>query len=273
MAKVERKFGWKSDIRDVRDFRFVPPIIREFPTKHSNQKICPTKILDQLELGSCTACAASVLIQSIYIKSDCKPVSASRLFTYYNTRLLEDTVDEDNGCQIRNVFKAIKRYGFCREKIWPYKVQKFDKKPPKKVYRDAIIRQDVAYKRVEQQESHIKSCLLDGNLIEFGFLVYPAVESKEVSRTGKCPMPKQDDVFFGGHAVVLASYDDEMEFAGVKGFYEVINSWGKRHGDKGHLWLPQDFVHNSKYCSDFWTLVSVPLDQDCQTYDELFNGV
>ena len=53
--------------------------------------------------------------------------------------------------------------------------------------------------------------------------------------------PKEDpDRYYGGHALCVVGYDDE------KGAFEVLNSWGRKWGNGGYIWIPYnvfvDFV-------------------------------
>jgi hypothetical protein len=41
------------------------------------------------------------------------------------------------------------------------------------------------------------------------------------------------DAPLGGHAVALALYDDELEYAGTRGWFGFINSWSESWGDRG----------------------------------------
>jgi len=89
---------------------------------------CP-EILHQGKLGSCTACGFSNALRFILRKNGEKEFQPSRLFIYYFTRVIEDTVDEDVGVEIRNALKAIKRNGVCSEIELPYDIENFTNKP------------------------------------------------------------------------------------------------------------------------------------------------
>ncbi len=49
----------------------------------------------------------------------------------------------------------------------------------------------------------------------------------------------------GGHAVTVVGYDD------AKQAFRIVNSWGTGWGDKGFLWISQDFIQ--KYALEGWT--------------------
>ena len=58
----------------------------------------------------------------------------SRLFIYYNERVIEGTVDTDSGAQIRDGIKVVAKQGVPPETDWPYDIAKFADKPPAKAF-------------------------------------------------------------------------------------------------------------------------------------------
>ena len=61
---------------------------------------------------------------------DQKPFAdLSRIFIYYNERVIEHTVNEDSGAMIRDGIKTLAKQGVCTEKRWPYNIKVFTKKP------------------------------------------------------------------------------------------------------------------------------------------------
>ena len=45
----------------------------------------------------------------------------SRLFIYYNERVIEGTVDEDSGAMLRDGIKSVSKQGAPHERLWPYR--------------------------------------------------------------------------------------------------------------------------------------------------------
>ncbi len=62
----------------------------------------------------------------------------SRLFIYYNERVIENSVRSYNGAQIRDGIKTVNKQGVCPEKIWPYNINKFAAKPSAAGYKAAL---------------------------------------------------------------------------------------------------------------------------------------
>jgi C1A family cysteine protease len=180
-----------------------------------------------------------------------RPFVPSRLFIYYNERVIEGTVDSDSGAQLRDGVKAVAKLGICPETDWPYDISKFTQKPPAKAFTDA--RRDLArnYLRIPQVLSQMKGCLAAGYPFVFGFTVYQSFESAAVAKSGKVPMPRANEQVLGGHAVCAVGYDDAQQS------FIVRNSWGPRWGKQGYCFMPYTYLSDPQLASDFWTLRKV----------------
>ena len=97
-----------------------------------------TFVYDQGDLGSCTANAfsAAFRINASY-KGKYENFEPSRLFFYYNERKVEGHVDEDAGGDVVDGIHFTQIKGVCREKTWPYDIQKFTNEPPPNAYEEA----------------------------------------------------------------------------------------------------------------------------------------
>ena len=112
------RFGWILDLPDQRDFAFSAPraILRELPPKTNLTAKC-RPVFDQGELGSCTANAIGAAIEFDLMKQRLRRFMPSRLFIYYNERVMENTVNEDSGAMIRDGIKSVAKQGVCPEKM------------------------------------------------------------------------------------------------------------------------------------------------------------
>lgn len=247
--KVSR-FGWLPDLPDHRDLLYAAPvkIAGALPVRADLRAQCPP-VYDQGQLGSCTANAIAGAIQFDRMKQQLADIfTPSRLFIYYNERVIEHSVDSDSGAQIRDGIKSVNKQGDCPEMEWPYVVAKFKTKPPKKCYADALKYKVVSYQRVTQTLSQLKGCLASGWPFIFGFAVYESFESAAVAKTGHAPLPKSGEPVIGGHAVVGVGYDD------AKQWFIVRNSWGGKWGMAGYFTLPYAYLTDENLASDFWTI-------------------
>jgi C1A family cysteine protease len=202
---------------------------------------------------NCTAHAVAGVIEYNDKRFNSKPVNKriSRLFTYYATRILEGTVNEDSGASMRNAIKSVANFGCIRESLWWYNEKKFTVNPPQKLWKAAATDKILSYHRIDDGDlATIKSTLAHGYVIAFGMQVFNAMLTEEVAKSGIVPTPNENETNVGGHAVVLVGYDD------TKQMFKVRNSWGKNWGDCGYFWLGYDYVGSRELCNDFWVVVS-----------------
>ena len=214
---------------------------------------------DQGTLGSCTANAGVALVEYFERKAFNKHIDASRLFLYKATRnLMRET--GDNGAFLRSTMGALVLFGVPPEEYWPYNTADFDKEPTAFCYAFAQNYQSMTYYRLdppgtskEDLLTQIKTNLASGLPSMFGFTVYSSIE--QAATTGKIPYPGAGEKILGGHAIVVAGYDDKMEIKNAKpGAFLIRNSWGTAWGDKGYGWLPYDYVLKG-LAVDWWSLL------------------
>jgi C1A family cysteine protease len=247
VRKIAR-YGWVPDIPDHRDimFRKVYRIPATLPSLVDLRPQC-SRVEDQGQLGSCTANALVGALEFLMIK-DKKPYEdMSRLFVYYNERVIEHSVNQDSGAMIRDGIKTLAKNGTCTEKKWPYDIMKFTKKPTTACYKEALKYQIISYQRIDTVDE-MRSCLADGFPFVFGFTVYDSFESQDVAKSGVVNMPGPNEKVMGGHAVLGVGYDDS------KKRFIVRNSWGDSWGMKGYFTILYDYLANRNLSDDFWTI-------------------
>lgn len=208
-------------------------------------------IEDQRDLGACTGHAIVGALEYLENVEREDFVRLSRLFVYYNERLLEDTTQSDAGAQIADGIRVISSYGVCKETLWPYDTKKFRQRPDGASYAEALDHKAVEYSAVDQTEEHLIAVLAGRRPIVFGIMVYASFESDEVAKTGIVPMPQPNEKCMGGHAVLIVGYDR------TKRMFLVRNSWGTDWGIEGYFWLPFDFVLNPELADSFYTVEKI----------------
>jgi len=239
-----RRYGWKPDLPDQRDYRYKRSFKLFLPQKVDLRGFCSI-VEDQGNLGSCSAQALAGNVELLDRKIDGEYSDVSRLFIYYNERKIEGAINEDSGAFIRDGIKTLAKDGVCSEKLLPYNISQFAKQPSNECYLDALCRRISLYARLSGVADMLV-CLADGYPVVFGIAVYESFETDEVAKTGVVPMPESDEVMLGGHAVLAVGYDmTEKRFI-------VRNSWGEGWGQKGYFTLPFKYVE--KLGSDFWTI-------------------
>ena len=262
---LNKKYGWKPDLPDFRDHVYCAPepMLTKLPPKYDVREdagIIFPSTFDQEETNSCTANATANAHLCAQLRGDITlghlapvPFVPSRLFIYYNERVLEGDTSSDDGATIRDAFKTIAKDGTCPETMWPFVVTNVLKKPDNKCYLEALKHQALSYNRINRNLLQLKACLASGFPFVFGMSVYESFESEEVARTGVVPMPSIDEQFQGGHAVLACGFDDTTER------FTVQNSWGTSWGDKGFFTLPYEYLTTESLSDDFWTVKQVEI--------------
>jgi C1A family cysteine protease len=260
--------GWVPDVPDARDHIFsitkpeflTQPLPARIDLRENPSMQFP--LLDQGELGSCTANAISAAMTYASLKQggpkqlsqvtlgDGNVFSPSRLFIYYNERVMEGSVASDAGAMLRDGIKSVNQLGACKEATWPYIISQFTTTPSSAAYSEAQGHQALLYRRLNNRDiNQIKGCIAQGFPFCFGFAVFNSFMSRTVATTGIMPMPNlARENMIGGHAVLGAGYDDAKQVVIVR------NSWGNNWGDKGYFYMPYKYITNTNYCDDFWTI-------------------
>jgi C1A family cysteine protease len=253
MAKLKKatttySFGWLPDLPDHRDLLYSAPmfIMRKLPVKIDLRTKCPS-VYDQGALGSCTANALGGAFQFGQKKQAIPDFLPSRLFIYYNERVLINSVLSDSGAFIRDGIKTMNAQGVCNEKDWPYIIPQFTLKPPAALYKKARTNQVLSYLRLNNANlNQLQSCLAEGFPFVFGFTVFESFQI--ISKNGIMPMPTPQEKRLGGHAVMAVGYDD------AKKMFIVRNSWSKNWGDQGYFYMPYSYITDTNRADDFWTI-------------------
>ena len=251
-VRTQKRYGWRPDTPDMRDYLLAVAPPKTLPATVSLRRSMPP-VYDQGELGSCTANSVGAILEFNELKQK-EPDAAtpSRLFIYYNERVMEGTVKQDSGAEIRDGIKSVAQLGAPSETLWPYVVSKFATKPPATAYKEARKHEALRYARVAQDTMAIQNVLASGFPISFGFTVYSSFESK-VGKNGIVPLPQPQETVLGGHAVVAIGYKT------IRGqlYVECRTSWGPDWADRGYFWMPAGYVTSGSLASDFWVISQV----------------
>jgi C1A family cysteine protease len=252
--KLRRRLGRKADRPDKRD-RHVPRFAHlgiGVPLPDGIDVFSGLKlpVYDQGELGSCTANAGVLYRRYLaqrfakYSAADC---DLSRLFLYYQERLLDGDPASDDGASMRDVFRVLAKTGVCSEADDPYVAADFASTACNNAPNNLTAAHQYkigAYHRVPDVET-ARTVLASGYPIALGFTVYESFE--DIGGDGVMRMPTRGERAIGGHAVVIRGYND------VREVFLVQNSWGPDWGDHGCFHMPYAFLEETQLSEpDMW---------------------
>ena len=254
-----RKYNRKPSVTRPEDefySKAVDGVIADIPKKVDLRPFC-SPVFDQGNLGSCTGNAGAGMLEYLELQSlkkgstddtfDKSFESVSRLYIYYNERRLNGDTKEDSGASIKDCVSACLYYGSCKETSWPYDIAQAYTKPSDAAYAEGMQHKISKYYRFADLD-HVKHSLAAGFPVIMGITVYGSFESDKVAKTGKVPMPKPNEEYLGGHAVLAVGYDDKKKVLIVR------NSWGADWGDKGYFYLPYAYVSDPSLADEFWSI-------------------
>lgn len=265
---MNRKWGYKSDIPDKRDYKFKT-LIQKFGDKPIKQKVDlrdqMTPVEDQETIGSCVANASVGALEYLHAKRSRKwcifkgePRDYSRLFIYFFGRSLDFGGDTtvDSGMTIRAAVKALQQFGVCKTEFWPYDLTKWHVKPDDNAIEKASVRKVSDYYRIESYNDILQALSRDLPVV-YGQTIYESFLFDEVTNTGKVSIPQEHESPIGGHAMLVVGYDLQEKHMIIR------NSWGTNWGDKGYCYIPLETFATIGYSStvqDAWVIRSHPKD-------------
>lgn len=259
-----RRYNWVPELPDHRDLLFAAaaPATGALPTKVDLRPRC-SPVFDQGRVGSCTGNALAGALEFLEVKAlkdvttkdevedpeyfGAKFAHVSRLFIYYNERVLEGKTAEDSGATLRDGIKSLNKWGVCRESLWRYQPALVLEPPSKPAYAEAMKHRIAQYLKLTTLDE-MKRCLAAGYPFAFGFTVFESFETAEVAASGKMPVPTSGERALGGHAVLAVGYDDAAKCLIVR------NSWGPKWGERGYFYMPYAIIERLQLARDFWTV-------------------
>lgn len=236
----------------MRDAQASIPAVTSLPSQVdlSTQADMPP-VYAQGDLNSCTGNAIAAAVDFDNHVQTQQFLGPSRMWIWYQARVIEGTAGQNVGVQIRDGAKVVASLGVCPESDWPYDPAADTQAPPQADYSAALGDRVLTYAAVPQLLWPIKSVLASGRPVTFGFTVYSSFESGQVAVSGIVPMPSPDESVIGAHSVVLVGYNDAVDR------FRVRNSWGTTWGQDGYFEMPYLYVTSASLASDFWVLQTV----------------
>lgn len=244
-----RPYGWRPSRPDGRDHFALPEGAVDkatFPETFSLRPELPA-VLDQGQLGSCTANALAGIFQYYNMLAGTDFGVPSRLFIYYLERLKEGTVTTDSGAYGRDGFAALRNIGAPPESDWPYIISQFASTPPQSAYDAATGHKINHYSAVRNKRAEVKHLVMLKKPVAFGFTVPQEFEESQCMSTGVMPMPRENTKILGGHEPYCIGWKPDDQYTTL---WECRNSWSEGVQDEGNFWLPDAFLFGG-WASDF----------------------
>jgi C1A family cysteine protease len=268
-------FGWIPDIPRLRVNGYAPPrkVAAALPKSVDLRPTMP-QVYDQGKLGSCTSNAIAAAVQFVRKKSGQPPdFQPARLFIYYNGRVTEKSVASDSGLSISDGIRAVEEYGVCPETEWPYDSPPADDKgkfpgdsravlkPRTETFASAYTHRAIEAFSFSASGADrllsLKVCLAEGFPFTFGFTIYRSFFDAKQRPLKNIQVPPTTDLAVGGHAVLAVGYDDTSHTFICRNSWGLTDSTGMPVQDKGHFYMPYDYLLNDDLAADFWTIRSV----------------
>lgn len=245
---MEHKFTLLQSPPDTKDW-FYNRIVRTSlnkPKDYSNLEFIK-RFLDQGMAGFCHSFAG---VQYKNLQENIEnPGSDHNLSALYLASKVKqiDGIDWTEGSDLRSVFKALMDYGTVLEEEYPYSAYKPGSLAfplPKSGLKPERFKIKNFVRLVTLDD--MKDAIIQTGGFEFGLFVY---DSFKQSHEGFAKMPRGG--LLGGHAMLAVGYHDDLEHTypadglereyTLKGFFEVVNSYGDEWDDDGVIYIPYEY--------------------------------
>jgi len=212
-------------------------------------------IEEQYTLGSCVGNALASILEYFYFYTTGHRKIFSRLFIYYNARMMEDEISKrnatetDSGADLQFAIVSLFKYGCCEEQFWPFYEHLINIQPNDQAYENGQNYRLNELSRLSNNINQLRECLAEGYPFVMAIKIFPSFAS---NHHGFIPMPKSHEKSSQyRHAVVCVGYiHSERVFI-------IRNSHGIQWGDHGYGYLPYEYVTNKILTKDLWAIKSV----------------
>lgn len=255
--------------------------VKKYSTTRFSDKQLPSKvdlrpkmttIEYQGQTNSCVANAVAGAYEYLALQHLDEPYDVSRLFIYYNARLVSSDEIEDSGSYIQDAIESLKEYGACSEETWQFDEDYVNEEPSEEAYEEAANFLLESVELVPVELHAWKHALAEGNPIIFGISLYASFDKHK--KRGFVPMPTKNESERGshaGHAMLCVGYSDKDKV------FIVRNSWGEDWGENGYCYIPYDYLINKKYNDgDCWIIKQLDnfeIDEETWAEDDEYDTI
>jgi len=199
---------------------------------------------NQLNSSSCVENALVGALEFLKIRNGSPYTLLSRLFLYYNARVLEGDVFKDQGSMVETGFRSLSIFGVPPEQEWEFNLNNLYLKPPPNVYSDALINKIDSYYNINDNDykSLVKRALCAQHTVIFGMMV----GEEYMDYSGGILTPTSNSFQnAGGHCQCICGYNDPQKY------WIIRNSWASDWGESGYANVSYDYLDAAQAC-DFW---------------------
>jgi C1A family cysteine protease len=212
-------------------------------------------IEEQYTLGSCVGNALASILEYFYFYSTGHTKKFSRLFIYYNARMMEDetskrnATETDSGADLQFGIVSLIKYGCCEEQYWPFYEHLINIQPNNQAYENGQNYCLDDFSRLSNNITQLRECLAEGYPFVMAIKIFPSFAS---NHHGYIPMPKKNEKPSQyRHAVVCVGYNHSEKV------FIIRNSHGFQWGHYGYGYLPYDYIADKVLTKDLWAIKSI----------------
>jgi C1A family cysteine protease len=228
MTTNRRYNGWRHDAEPAALRTSAAPfrMAREFTAPEEIDHRAWLAIEDQGNQGSCSGHALSSCLEVCnYYDTQGEIVQLSRQFAYIMAQTVDGLLGRDDGATIYGSVEGAKRFGICREELWPYSGKYVTDAPPgakEEAARHRLL-QHVVLKSYDDTFRWLASGV---GAVTIGVMI------RESWMNAKGTIETQSGRVVGGHAMAVLGYSKRKDSAG-RNYLLLANSWGKSWGAAG----------------------------------------
>ena len=249
--KLPKLNGWKRQAPDSKAklFKGVQATLTEHASDVIDMRHWCSFVEDQRTLGSCVANAIVGALELLRIKNGLAHTELSRLFTYYNARLMHNDESTDSGSIISLAIGTLNTLGTCTEATWPYVEDLVCIRPAWHAYQEAYGNKVGNYELINGTgQARIDACI---NALRGGQPVVFGMDIDEAFTANKSPSLFFSGPNVGNHAMLMVGY-----LPAQKQFI-VRNSWGTNWADAGYWYMDEQLL-DKQNAADTWVLYETP---------------
>ena len=140
-------------------------------------------IEEQFTLGSCVGSALASILEYFYFHTTGQVKIFSRLFIYYNARMMEDELSQrratesDSGADLQFAIVSLIKHGCCEEQYWPFYSHLINIQPNNQAYENGQSYRLNEFSRLSNNIKQLRECLAKGYPFAMAIKIFPSFAS------------------------------------------------------------------------------------------------